>query len=142
MNVELINDEQPWGLRVGGDGLSHRPRKVFLSPAWPDGRRHDFSRRHIDIGDQALSPMTAVCRLGALDKAGLHRQRGGGALQCLSPGLLIWTEAMPSLLGHSWRVLIHCTHGCHLCRKRHWVIRLGVEPVLYPMRLSIGLIVK
>jgi hypothetical protein len=32
-------------------------------------------------------------------------------------------------------VLIHFTHGCHLCSKRHWVIRLGVEPVLHPMRL-------
>src|SRR2546422_8048345 len=114
MNVELIDDKEPRGLWIGGDGLGDRRRKVFFGSAWSDGRRHDFSSRHVEVGDQALRPMAEVCILGALEEAGSHGQGGRGTLQRLYPGLLIRTDAMASVLGHGWRLLRHCTPGSHL----------------------------
>jgi hypothetical protein len=73
MNVELINDEEPGGLRISSDGVGNMLRKVFLGPAWPDSRRYDFSRRYIEVGDQALRPVTEVFILRALDETWLHR---------------------------------------------------------------------
>ena len=83
MNVELINDKEPRGLRIGGDGVGHMRRKVFFCSAWSDGRRHDFSGRHVEVGDQALRPMAEIGILGALDEAWLHGQGGGSTLQRL-----------------------------------------------------------
>src|SRR5215831_16292805 len=94
MHVELIEDEEPRGLRIGGDGLDDMRRKVFFGSAWSDGGRHDFSRRYVEVGDQALRPMAQVFILGALDQTWLHRQGGGGTLQRLYPGLLICTDDM------------------------------------------------
>ena len=142
MNVELINAKEPRGLRIGGDGVGNMRRKVFFRSAWSNGRRHDFSGRHVEVGDQALRPMAEVCILGALDEAGSHGQGGRGTLQRLYPCLLIRPDDMASVLGHGWRMLIHCTHGSHLGGKCHGVIQLGVEPVLDPLGLQIRLILK
>src|SRR6266436_9703083 len=111
MRVELIDDEEPRRCRIGGDGLGDMARKVFFSSAWSDGRRHDFPRRHVEIGDQTLRPVTQIFILGALDEAWLHRQGGSSPLQRLYPGLLICTDDMPPALGDHWRALIHSTHG-------------------------------
>src|ERR1700758_4404439 len=113
MNVELINDKEPRGLGMGGNSVGDMPRKVFFRPAWSNGRRHDFPRRHVEVGDQALRPVTEIFILGALNQTWLHWQGGGGPLQRLDPGLLIRTNDMSSVLGHGWRMLIHCTHGRH-----------------------------
>ena len=142
MNVELINDKEPRGLRIGGDGVGNMRCKVFFSSAWSDGRRHDFSGRHVEVCDQALRPMAEVFLLGALDEAGSHRQGGRATFQRLYPGLLIRTDDMASVLGHGWRMLIHFTHGSHLGGKGDGVIRLGVEPGLDPMGPHIRLILK
>jgi hypothetical protein len=142
MHVALINDKEPRGLRIGGDGVGHMRRKVFFSSAWSDGRRHDFAGRHVEVCAQALRPMAEVCILGALDEAGSHGPGGRGTLQRLYSGLLIRTDDMASGLGHGWRMLIPVTHGSHLGGKGDGVIRLGVEPVLDPMGLHIRLIVK
>src|SRR5215831_6829984 len=111
MRVELIDDKEPRGLWIGGKGAGDMRRKVFFCSAGPDGRRHDFPRRHVAVGDQALRPMAEVCILRALDQTWLHRQGGGGTLQCLDPGLLIRTDDMASGLGHGWRLLIRFTYG-------------------------------
>ena len=86
--------------------------------------------------------MAEVFILRTLDEAWLHGQSGRSTLQRLYPGLLIRTDDMASVLGHGWRLLIHCTHGRHLGGKGDGVIRLGVEPVLDPMGLQIRLILK
>jgi len=135
MRVELIDDKEPRGLWIGGDGAGNMRRKVFFRSAGRDGRRHDCPRRHVEVGKQALRPMAEVFILRALDQIWLHRQGGCGPLQRLYPGLLIRTNDMAPILGHGWRLLIRCTHGRHLGGKCHRVIRLGVEPVLDPMRL-------
>ena len=142
MKVEWIEDEEPRGFRIGGNGTSHMPRKVFFSSARSDGRCHDFPSRHVEIGDQALRPMAEVFILGALDEAWLHGQGGGRTLQRLYSGLFIRTDDMTSVLGYGWRLLIRCTHGSYLGAKCDGVSRLGVEPVLNPMRLQIRLILK
>ena len=135
MNVELIDDEEPRGRRIGGDGLGDMPRKVCFRSAWPDGRRHNFPSRHVEVGNQTLRPVTKIFIRRTLNHAWLHGQGGGSTLQRLYPGFLIRTDDMPTLRGHGWRVLVDRTHGSHLGGKRHGVIRLGVEPVLHPMRL-------
>ena len=142
MNVELIEDEEPRGLRIGGNGAGNMPRKVFFRSAGSNGWCHEFPRRHVDIGDQALRPMAEVFILGALDEAWLHRQGWGGPLQGLYPGLLIGTDDVLPLLGDRWRVLVHRTDCGHLGGKRHGVIWLGVEPVFHSMGLEIDLILK
>ena len=142
MHVELINNKEPRGLRIDGDGVGNRRGKVFFRSTRPDGRRHDFPGRHVEVRDEALRPMAEVCILGALDEAWWHGQGGRGTLQRLYPGLLIRPDDMASVLGPGWRLLIHCTHGSHLGGKCDGVIRLGVEPVLDPMGLHIRLIVK
>ena len=142
MRVELIEDEEPRRCRIGGDGLRDMARKVFFRSAWSDGRRHNFPRRHVKIGDQTLRPVTQIFLLGALDRTWSHRQGGGSPLQRLYPSLLIRTDDMPTALGDLRRVLVHHTHGSHFGGTCHGVIRLGVEPVVHPMRLSIGLILK
>jgi hypothetical protein len=86
--------------------------------------------------------MAEVFILGTLDEAGLHRQRWGGSLQRLYPGLLIGTDDMLPLLGDHWRVLVHRTDCGYLGGKRHGVIWLGVEPVFHSMGLEIDLILK
>ena len=142
MRVELIDDKEPRGLRIGGDGAGNMRRKVFFRSAGPDGRRHDCPRRHVEVGDQTLRPMAEVFLLRALAQPRLHRQGGCGPLQRLYPGLLIRTDDMTSVLGYSWRLLRRFTHGSHLGGKCHGGIRLGVEPVLDPMGLQIRLILK
>ena len=122
--------------------MGNRRRKVFFRSAWSDGRRHDFSGRHVEGGDQALRPIAEVCILGALDEAGSHGQGGRGTLQRLYPGLLIRTDDRASVLGHGWRMLRHGTHGRHVGGQGDGGIRLGVEPVLDPMGLHIRLILK
>ena len=72
MNVELINNKEPRGLRIDGDGVGNMRRKVFFRSAGSDGRRHNFPSRHVEVGDQALRPMAEVGLLGALDEAWLH----------------------------------------------------------------------
>ena len=135
MHVELINNKEPWGLWIGGNSVGDMPRKIFFRPAWSDGRRHAFPRRYVEVGDQTLRPVAEIFLLGALDQPWLHGQGGGGPLQRLEPRLLIRPDDMPPLPGDFWRALIRLTH-CHpLVGKRHGVIRLGVEPVLHPMRL-------
>src|SRR5215831_15246936 len=105
MRGELIDDKEPRGLWIGGKGAGARRRKVFFCSAGPDGRRHDFPRRHVEVGDQALRPMAEVCIRRALDQTWLHRQGGGGTLQRLYPGLFIRTDDMASVLRHAWRLL-------------------------------------
>ena len=142
MRVELIDNKEPRGLRIGGNGAGNMRRKVFFRSAGPDGRCDHFPSRYVEVGDQALRPMAEVCILRPLDQTWLERQGGGGTLQRLYPGLFIRTDDMASVLSHGWRLLIRCTHGSHLGGKGHGGIRLGVEPVLDPMRLQIHLILK
>src|SRR5215831_9313724 len=111
MRVELIDNKEPRGLRIGGDGAGNMRRKVVFRSAGSDGRRYNFPRRHVEVGDQALRPMAEVFILRALDQTWLHRQGGGGTLQRLDPGLLIRTDDMASGLGHGWRLLIRFTYG-------------------------------
>ena len=85
MDVELIHNKEPGGLRIGGNGLGDMPRKVFFCSAGPDGGRHDFPSRHVEVGDQALRPVADVFILRALDQTWLHRQGGSGPLQRLDP---------------------------------------------------------
>src|SRR5215471_8895866 len=105
MHVEVIDDQEPRGLRIGGDGASNMRRKVFLGSARADGRRHNFPRRPVEVSDQALRPMAEVCILGTLAEAGLHGQGGGGPLQRLYPSFFLCTADVTSLLGHGWRWL-------------------------------------
>jgi len=142
MRVELIDAKEPRGLWIGGKGAGDMRRKVFFCAAGPDGRRHAFPRRHVEVGDQALRPMAQGFIRRALDQTWLPRQGGGGPLQRLYPGLLLRTDDMASGLGHGWRLLRRFTHGSHLGGKGHGGIRLGVEPVLDPMGLHIRLILK
>ena len=142
MRVELIDDKEPRGLWSGGKGAGDRRRKVFFRSAGPAGRRHAFPRRPVEGGDPALRPMAEICLRRALDQTWLHRQGGGGTRQRLAPGLLLRPDAMASGLGHGGRLLIRCTLGSYLGAKCDGVSRLGVEPVLNPMRLQIRLILK
>ena len=142
MRVELIDDTEPRGLRIGGDGVGNMRRKVFFRSAWSDGRRHDFSGRHGEVGDQALRPVAQVFLLRAFDQTGLHRQGGSGTLERLYPGLFIRTDDMAPILSHGGCMLIDCAHSRHLGGERDGIIRLGVEPVLNPMGLHIQLILK
>src|SRR6185436_11206415 len=114
MRVELIHDKEPWGLRISRNSLGDMRCKVFLGSAWSYGGRHHFPRRHVEVGDQTLRPMAEVFILGTLDEAGLPRQRWGGSLQRLYPGLLIGTDDMLPLLGDHWRVLVHRADCGHL----------------------------
>ena len=142
MRVALIEDEEPRRGRIGGDGLRDMARKVFFRAAWSDGRRHDCPRRHVDIGDQTRRPVPQIFLRGALDEAWLPRQGGRRPLQRLYPGLLICPADMPPARGDLRRVLGHRIHGSHFGGTGHGVIRLGIEPVVHPMRPSSGLIVK
>ena len=142
LRVALINDTEPRGLWISGKRVGDRPRKVFFRSPWSDGGRHDFPRCDVEVGNQTRRPVAQLCILGTLDHAWPHGQGGGRTLQRLYPGLLIRTDDMPPVLGDGWRVLGDLTHRRHLGGKRDGVIRLGVEPVLHPMGLSIGLIVK
>src|SRR5215831_13638613 len=104
MRVELIDDQEPRGLGIGGTGTGDMRRQVFFCSAGPDGRRHAFPRRHVEGGDQALRPMAEVFILRALDQTWLHRQGEGGTLQRWYPGLFIRTDDMASVLRHAWRL--------------------------------------
>ncbi|OLE68065.1 MAG: hypothetical protein AUI36_05775 [Cyanobacteria bacterium 13_1_40CM_2_61_4] len=86
--------------------------------------------------------MPNVFILGALDHAWLHGQGGRGALQGLDPRLLICADDVAPLLGEGWRLLIDLTYRRHLVGKHLGISGLRVEPVLDPMRLQIGLILK
>src|SRR5437764_9545621 len=99
MRVELIDNKEPRGLRINGDGAGNMRRKVLFRSAGPDGRRDNFPSRYVEVGDQALRPMAEVFILRALDQTWLHRQGGGGTLQRLYPGLFICTDDVASVLG-------------------------------------------
>src|SRR4030095_12889829 len=98
MNVELIDDKEPRGLRISGDGVGDMRRKVFFRSAWPDGGRYNSPSRHCEVGNQALRPVAEIFILGALDQARLQGQGGGGPFQRLYPCLFIRTDDMPPLL--------------------------------------------
>src|SRR2546428_773483 len=139
MRVELINDKEPRGFWISGNRLGDMPRKVFFRPTWSDSGRHDFPRCDVEVGDQTLRPVAKIFILGTLDHAWAHGQGRGSTLQRLYPGLLIRTDDTPPVLGDGWCVLVNLTHHSHLGGTRDGGIRLGVEPGLHPMRLSIGL---
>ena len=142
MGVELIDDKEPRGLRIGGDGVGTRPRKVFFSSAWPNGGRYNFPSHHVAVRDQALRPVAQVFLLRALDQTGFPWQGRCGTLERLYPGLLVRTDDMTPVLSHGWCMLIDGAHGRHLGGEHDGVIRLGVEPVLDPMGPQIRLILK
>ncbi len=142
MGVELIHDKDPWCLWIGSNGLRNMRGKIFFGSCRPNGGRHDFPCRHVEMGDQALRPMTNVFLLGALDQATLHGQRGRGALQGLDPRLLICADDVAPLLSEGLCLLVHLTHCRHFVGKHLGIIGLRVEPVFDPMRLHIGLILK
>ena len=73
MNIELIDDEEPQGGRIGGNSVGDMPRKVFFRSAWSDRRCHHSPRRYVEVGNQTLRPMAEIFILGALDQAWLHR---------------------------------------------------------------------
>jgi hypothetical protein len=119
-----------------------RPRTICFRPAGSDGRRHAFPRRPVAVGDPTRRPVAELGIRGALDQPWLPGPGGGGPRQRLAPRLLIRPEARPPWPGDCWRALRRLTHCHHGVGQRHGVLRLGVEPVLHPMRLESGLLVK
>ena len=85
MDVELIHDKNPRGLGIGGNRLGKCAAKSSSVLCRTNGRRDDFSCRHVEIGDQALCPMPDVFILGALDQAGLQGQGGAARSRAWMP---------------------------------------------------------
>ena len=135
MRVELIDDKEPRGLRIGGDGLGDMRREVFFRSAGPEvgattspvatsklAIKHCVPWRRYSYSGRSTRP-------GCIGKVGAARS--SACIPVFSSVLMTW----PPSCGQGWRLLVHFTHGSHLGGKRHGVIRLGVEPVLDPMGL-------
>ena len=96
--VELVGDEDPLFCRMGGGGVFDMGEKVLFRPGIPDGRSDHFSRRDFQVPDEALGAMTDVLELPALNKAGLHGERGMETFERLDARLLIDAHHMRSVL--------------------------------------------
>jgi len=65
MSVELIDDEDPPGSGIGGNGLGDMGKEVGLGPGGRDGGSEDLACCHLEVADQALRPVPLVLELPA-----------------------------------------------------------------------------
>src|SRR2546422_47229 len=88
-------------------------------------------------GSRHLSPLESGERSAALPSP--ERGRSTMIIQDLTPNP---PDDVAPLLGEGWRLLVDLTYRRHLVGTHLGISGLRVEPVLDPMRLHIGLIVK
>src|SRR5687767_8190193 len=98
MDVELIYDEDPFGLWIGGYGLPYVGGEILVGAGRTYRGSYDPARGHLQVGEQASSAVALILVLLALDQPGTHRKRRMNSLQCLYPTLLVCAYQMRSPL--------------------------------------------
>jgi len=89
MDVEVVEDEMPGGLRrAGGEERGEIVREVLLGAGRAEAIA-DLSGHDVEIGDEGGGAVADVFELAALGASRTHRLRGCGALQGLHAGHLV-----------------------------------------------------
>ena len=143
MGVELIRDEHPFRLRIGGHGGPQMADKIRHGAGLPHRGVADPAGGHFEVGDQRLRTMAAVFKpLSFRRLAGCHRPGRMEPLQSLNAGLLVGADDMHPLLMELCRLLIELADRSHLFPKPGFVFHLVIQPVAGSRRLEIPLILK
>ena len=98
MEVELIYNEDPFGLWIGGYGLPYVGGEILVGAGRPYGGGYDLARGHLEVGEQTPGAVAFVLVLLALDQPGTHRKRRMNSLRYLYPTLLVCAQQMRSPL--------------------------------------------
>jgi hypothetical protein len=87
----LIDDEDPAGIGVGGDGLLDVGGEVLVGASLSYGGSYDLAGSHLEVGDQTLGAVAFVLVLLALaaSPARLHQNGRMEPLKSLDARLLI-----------------------------------------------------
>ena len=76
MGIELIDDEDPLAVQIGGHRLQDMLGKVFFGAGGSDGGGQQLSGGHVEVGDQGLGAMADVFELLSLYLSRFHRLGG------------------------------------------------------------------
>lgn len=148
MGVEVIGDEDPSIVRGGRDCPRNMGHEVLFRARRPNAGSELFSGRHLEVGSQALRAVTNVfgflpCGLARLaGDAGGPRFCGRGTFKCLNPSLFVCAHEMNALGMPRGSLVVKLAHRFDLLAKLFRVSVRCLEPVLNPMRVEIGLILK
>ena len=140
MNVQVIHHKHPRTVAVGGHRLLDVPDEVLLGPCRTERRSDQLPGRHLEVADQAQSPVPSVLELDQLALPRDHRLAGSRSLQRLQAGHLVHADGVgpldPLPLG---RRQVRLTDRLDLLLKPRGVRLGGVEPVATLVGLQGGL---
>ena len=134
MDVELIHNKEPEGLRIGGNGLGDMPRKVFFVLLGPMVGATTSPVATSKLAIKHCVPWRMYSYSGRSTRPGCIGKVGAARSSAWIPFFSSVPMTCPPCLATAG-VLVRLTHRHHLVSKRTGIIRLGVQPVLHPMRL-------
>ena len=125
MGIEIVDNEDPFGIGIQSNGVCDVIGEVLLIPSGTDGRQQDISGGDLKIGNQRARAMADVVSILPFDRSRDGSAGWGCSLQGLDAGLLV-TAA-------------HLLGGCI---ERLLVSFVQLQPVAHAVRPQIDLLLK
>src|SRR5262249_27680540 len=119
------------------------PHEVCLRPRLLHGWCNHLARRHLEVANQTLGPVTLVLELAPLLLARLHRFGASNPLHGLDSRHLVHADGVDVRALQRFRCRwVPGTNRLDLLLELCRVLRLRIEPVAAAMRLEFGRILK
>lgn len=139
MDVQLVDHEDPAGMRVACNRLSNVVHKILLGAPRTDRGMLYLPTRYVKANDRTLGSVADVLEFPAFNQAWPHRLGGCLAFERLDGGQLVATDDVDPQRVQQWRIGVECANGFGLLGKCNRIRLGGVEPVAALMRFEIGL---
>jgi len=109
VDVELVHDENPSRLRIGGYGFLDMSGEVLIGAGLSYGGSDHPARGHLEVGEQTPAAVALVLVFLALNAARSHRKGGMEALKCLNATLLVGAYQVSASLVQLQRLCVMLT---------------------------------
>ena len=140
---QVVGDEDPAGLGIGGDGLLDVRGEVRFAAGLLHRGSDDFAGRDFEVADEHLCSVSLVLHLASFDQARTHRLGLCLRLERLDARLLIDADRVNALIFQPFRCRsIGGAHVAHLLFEGGHVLGIGVEPVATLVRLQFRCLLK
>lgn len=142
VGIELIDDEDPFRLGIGGHGGPDMLDAIVLGAGISDRGIDDPVRGHLEVGDQCLRAVADVFELLGFRLAGCHRPGGVEAFQRLDAGFLVGADQMHTPRMEFSGLMIESAHRPHVFPEVGFIRHFVIQPVAGSVGFEIALIVK
>lgn len=144
MRVELVDDEDPAGVRVGVDRRFDMSNEIGFGPRRANRCLSDAPVGDIPVGHQAQRAMARVLKLDLLVQPRAWRKRGMLSLERLDASLLVAADDMRALRFELRGLLVSVANRLNIPSVLLWglfLIRRG-QPVSALVRSDFGFFLK